>query len=119
LFMRRPVEEHITWLRAGVEAARMVGDATGELTHLNRLGEAYLTGRSLDASRDCYDHALALARRLGNRRQEADALVGLGRVNSLNPARTDTAREQLRRAIDFYTQVNERRGLAWALLGLG
>lgn len=119
LAIRRPIDEHIVWLRAGIASAQMLGDAVSELSHWNRLGEAYLTGRTVDASRDCYDHALRLSRKIGNARQEADALVGLGRVNSLNPASVDTSRQQLRQAIDLYTQLDERRGRAWALLSLG
>lgn len=119
VMLRRPAVEHITWLTRGLQAARQLGDSQNELDYLNRLGQTCLISKSLDLSLQYHQQAVTLARAIGDEKQEANALTGLGRVTSLYPERADDAREYFRTASTMLRRLDDLSALGWCLQSFG
>lgn len=58
------------------------GSRAGEAIALIHLAEALRIGRRWEEAAACYERGLGVARKLGERLAEAEALAGLGRLDS-------------------------------------
>jgi tetratricopeptide (TPR) repeat protein len=116
--LRQHPQDRVEWLTTAAEAARRVGDRSGEGCALGNLGLAYAALGRVDEAIGCYEKHLAIARKIGDRRGEGNALGNLG------PAYADLG--QVDKAVGFYEQalvidreIGDRRGEGNALGNLG
>lgn len=91
LFLRLHPREQIRWHEAALVAARQLKLHDAEGRHLGNLAIAHRNLGNLDKTIELYEQRLRLAREIGDRRGEGNALGGLGNV-ALN-------RGDLRRAV--------------------
>ncbi|MDL1900002.1 tetratricopeptide repeat protein [Anaerolineae bacterium CFX9] len=116
--LRLTLNERIAWLQTASEAAEKTGDQASLMTLHNLLGEALLLRNHTEESRAQYERALELAQYHRDLKNEADARVGLGRIDLLTPKSRDAAREHLLRALEIYTSRSDVASMGWARLNL-
>ncbi|MDL1897285.1 tetratricopeptide repeat protein [Anaerolineae bacterium CFX7] len=116
--LRLPVREWIRWLEQALNAARKLGNRSGEGVHLGNLGLAYADLGDARQAIAFYEQALAIDREIGDRRGEGADLGNLGLAYA--------ALGDARQAIAFYEQhlviareIGDRRGEGNALGNLG
>ncbi len=73
--------------------------------------------RDTDRARQCYERALAVARRIGHRTAIAHSLAVLGRLAAASN-RLDVAQSALQESLRTFGDVGDRWGIAYALQGL-
>lgn len=101
-----------------LEAARLTGDAAGELQAINDLGDIHhLEGRNQQAE-GAYEQALRLARSIGDSGAEILALVGLGYQHRLH-GRFEHAAAHFEQATTLARTAGHRLGELHAAHGLG
>jgi tetratricopeptide (TPR) repeat protein len=106
--------EALALSRAGLEAARIVGNQEGEAGTLNQMGIAQELTGSYQAAAESQTKALQLFRRLGDRHGQACVLNQLGLVQWLTGKLPAAAKSQSK-ALRLFRRLNDPRGQAWAL----
>ena len=110
--------EQISWLEAGLAAARSVGDHGAAGRHLGNLGNAHLDLGQPRRAIECYEQVLAIAKSIGDHQGESYALGSLGNAWA--------ELGEPRRAIEYYEcdlaiarEIADRRGEESTLGNLG
>jgi tetratricopeptide (TPR) repeat protein len=118
LDLRQHPRERISWLKAGLAAARRLKNRQAEGIHLGNLGLAYWALGEPRRAIEFYEQDLVIAREIGDRRGEGAVLGNLGSAY--------LALGDPRRAIEFYEQdlviareIGNRRGEGAVLGNLG
>jgi tetratricopeptide (TPR) repeat protein len=112
------IPEMIDWLKNGLEAAETLGDQEKVAHHLVRLGRAYIFVGETIESQALYERALVLAQNTGNKKLQAESLVGLGKLLTLTPTEWEQARTHLLHAVAIFRQLGDQQGLGWGLQNL-
>jgi tetratricopeptide (TPR) repeat protein/transcriptional regulator with XRE-family HTH domain len=113
-----PWAEALARHEAALQAARHLGDRTGEANALTDLGEArQVTGNYLVAVRDL-EEALGIFRDLGDRVGQAKALLYLGEARGAAGDYPSAARD-LEEVLGIFSDLGDRPGQANALINLG
>ncbi len=117
--MRLPLVERLHWLQTAYYAALRLNEFEIVRTHLILIGHIYVDqGRHAEAQ-ESYQRALEMAEEAKDRRIQADALLGVGRIISMTPARMEEAQSLVERARDIYRDLNDLRSYAWAVQNMG
>ena len=110
--------EYISWLEAGLIAAKNLDNKEYQGLHLGNLGLSYINLGEMRKAIEFYEQALAIAREIGDRRTEGNWLGNLGLAYA--------CMGDARKAIEFYEQalaiareIGDRRGEGSALGNLG
>ncbi len=115
---RRRFDDELTVTTVGREAARRVGDRSGEATALISLGNALLNVRRFDDAVTFYQEAAAIYRETGDRYGEGMAMNNLG--NALAEVRRfDEAITAHQGAAAIYRETGLRHGEGMAMNNLG
>jgi tetratricopeptide (TPR) repeat protein len=119
LQLRRHLDDLITTVHAGREAAQRLGDRTGEGVAWAHLGIAFHTAGRMEESIEASTRACDLFQAVDHRRYEAQARANLGTVLWV-VGRKREAFEAHARAHELYASLGEGVGGAqsWANLGL-
>src|SRR5690606_30224374 len=80
LDFRLRLEDWRRCARIAMVAARKCGDTEGEATMMRSLGQWNIYHDNFEAAEECFDVARVLTRALGNERETALAVYGLGAV---------------------------------------
>ncbi|CAM3168703.1 BTAD domain-containing putative transcriptional regulator [Stackebrandtia soli] len=105
--------------RIGLVAARKCGDTEGEATMLRGLGQWHIYTDEFEAAHECFDVARVLSRALGNQRDTALAVCGLGSVARFSGDNAQAA-SLYRDAANALADISDRHAEAyarWALAG--
>ncbi len=110
-------------LEEALDSYRDLGDRGGMTETVNKAGTLHRVRGALDQAGACHRQALALAREIGNKWDEAHAMAGLGRC-ALAAGRTTDAQADLRQAQEIFLRIGaaEATGVAAeldALTGAG
>jgi tetratricopeptide (TPR) repeat protein/predicted phosphodiesterase len=110
--------DKISWLEAGLTAARIMKDRSAEGAHLGNLGNAYVVLGNARQAIEHYEKALAIASEIGDRRGEGNALGNLG-VAYKNLGDYRKAIEYCEQALAIDREIGNKRGEGNALGNLG
>jgi tetratricopeptide (TPR) repeat protein len=83
---------------------RDLGQRGGEGQTLNERGTLYRVRGGLDLAEECHREALELARAIASSRDEAEALVGLGRC-ALAAGQDKQAQNLMRQALEIFQRI--------------
>ncbi|MFC4034977.1 ATP-binding protein [Streptomyces polygonati] len=114
----RPYDLWVEAHRLGLAAARRDSSLPGELRMLTDGGAGLRNGGRPDEAVKSFGEALELARTVGDRRVEAQALHGLGQSHYL-AGRPDEAAGFFRRALRLREEIGYARGAALSRISLG
>jgi tetratricopeptide (TPR) repeat protein len=102
----------------GIEAARRVGDDTGQARNFLSLGDALWLSGEFDQALDAYQAGTEHSRRAGDSWSEAFCQRQIGMVyNATN--RVEQAAHAFVNAIPLFRAMGDKRGEAMSLIGLG
>jgi tetratricopeptide (TPR) repeat protein len=119
LFHRlRYVDDWIAAHELGRDAARRAGNRSAERQMLNSGAIGLGAAGRYDEEIDWYTQSLASARKDGARRDEGQALLGLGATHR-DAERPSEAEQHLKLAIAVWKECGYRRGVGLALITLG
>ncbi len=118
LDLRLHSREQITWLEAGLAAARTLGDRSLQGAALGNLGLAYAALGQPGKAIEYYQQHLEIAREIGDRRGEGNALGNLG-VAYKDLGQPGVAIEFYQRQLEITREIGDRRGEGAALGNLG
>ncbi|SFE91399.1 NB-ARC domain-containing protein [Actinacidiphila alni] len=119
LFLRlRPYDAWVEAHRIGLDAARRAAHVEGEMRMLTSGGTGLRNAGRPEEAVGWFGQALALARRHGNRRMEAQALHGLGQSHHLAGRPTEAVR-WFTEALAIREEIGYARGAALSRLSLG
>jgi tetratricopeptide (TPR) repeat protein len=107
----------IVYLEAALPIYHTVADKVGECTCLQFLGYACLYQREYDRAVDCYGQSLGIARQIGFRRGEVDALYLLGHYHN-QIGDSARGRDYLEQALTMAREDHNQRRAAYALFNL-
>ncbi|GAA4893086.1 ATP-binding protein [Streptomyces coeruleoprunus] len=119
LFLRK--RRYDLWIeahRVGLAAARRAGHAGAERQMLNSGAIGFSAARRLDEAIDWYGRSRQAARRAGDRRDEGQALLGLGAAH-FEAGRLQEARPHLDEAIALWEETGYARGVGLVRILLG
>lgn len=114
MYIRRPLQERLDWLQTGLSLADRLGDEALQLYCGNKLGQTYVMSRDLEQGEMAYETALPLARRLGDKRTEAQIMGGLGRIHSLASRTFSQAHAELTASRALFYDLRDLDGYARA-----
>ncbi|GIG56101.1 regulatory protein AfsR [Longispora fulva] len=118
LHLRGHWTDYVHLFRAGLDAARRLGDLRGEGRMLNGLGIVYHALFRVEEALDCYQRAVDIRRADNDRQGEAMALANLG--NTLSTlGRYDEAIPVLNRGLALAREVGDHTAEGNALNNLG
>src|ERR1035438_4733117 len=107
--IRQQARDRVAWLRAGLVAARRLGDEEAKGRHLSNLGTAYFDLDEIDKSLECHKARLKIARKLRDPKAEAYALGGLALVNA-HQGHSREAVKKYKKAIELFRERGDWRG---------
>ncbi|MFW5748120.1 MAG: serine/threonine-protein kinase PknK [Chloroflexota bacterium] len=116
---------NISGWREALRIARRAYDAliddestAARIALLHIMGVDYIGFGDWEQATKAYEESLELARASKDRKGEAGALLGLGRVNGYQ-GQFDPAREYFQQALALFREVNDGRGISHCLTNLG
>jgi tetratricopeptide (TPR) repeat protein len=119
LDMRFHPRERARWFEAGFTSAQRLGDRAAECWHLINLGRAYYFLDGLpERPTKMYERALDIAREIGERDGEGQALGNLG-VIYRELGKTSRAIEIFEQRLEIARELNDKRGEGNTLGNLG
>ncbi|MFE2598519.1 tetratricopeptide repeat protein [Streptomyces sp. NPDC059396] len=119
IFLRlRPYSLWIEAHEIGLTAAKQAGDLDGVVRMLTSGGAGLQNVGRLDEATEWFAHALAIARKRGNRWDEAQAMHGIGQSHWL-ANRLGSAKDWLGQALKLREDLSHRRGAALTRICLG
>ncbi|HZE41332.1 MAG TPA: AfsR/SARP family transcriptional regulator [Stackebrandtia sp.] len=119
LDFRHKLEDWRRCNRIALVAARKCGDTEGEATMLRGLGQWHIYNDNFDAAEESFNVARVLTRALGNERETALAVYGLGAVARFT-GRTAEAASLFRDSATALHRIGDAHGeglARWALAG--
>ncbi|UCC29066.1 MAG: tetratricopeptide repeat protein [Phycisphaerales bacterium] len=118
LSLRQSPRERIAWLDAAVDAARRLGNAAAEATHVGNLGNVLQMRGDLDGAEAMYRKALEINEKLGRLEGVANQHGNLGYV-LLTRGDLDAAVAMFRKALEIDQKLGRLEGMASAYGNLG
>lgn len=119
LFLRQPYEVKVAWAEFGLDAARRLKRPIDAVQHLIFLGRCHLLHGDAQTARRAYAEALSLAQAHDDALGEAQALLGIARIDSLISANFEQVRAQYQKALAIFEAHEDTRNIAWTLMNLG
>ena len=110
--------EHVAVCRAGVDAAKALGNRRDEGTWLGNLGNTYRDLGKVERAIEHYQQALAIAREIGDRSGEGIWLGNLGNIYSAL-GQVERALEHYQQALAIAREIGDRSGEGNQLGNLG
>ncbi|HEY4689041.1 MAG TPA: tetratricopeptide repeat protein, partial [Anaerolineae bacterium] len=113
-----PAGTQLPRYQTALEAARRVGDQSGEANVLQAIGDVQNFRKEIDAALASYGEALKLFRAVGDRLGEANVLQAIGDVQNFRDER-DAALASYGEALKLFRAVGDRLGEANVFLSTG